>query len=372
MASPALSAQVVDAPATAPAVIGEEEPFTIRVGTRRSALALRQVEMVIATLKAAHPHVSFEVHAMKTAGDVDKVTPLPEMGKGLWTNELEAKLGAHEIDMVVHCLKDMPTSMPDGMVLGCVTAREDPRDVVVFKAGHEGRYKTLADLPEGAVVGTSSVRRAAQLRRRYPGLAFRDVRGNIDTRLKKVDTEAYDCIILAAAGLHRMDFHDRIAQYLDSTTEGGGMLHAVGQGALGLEVRDGDERALKILKSIEDRPTMMACYAERSVMRMLEGGCSVPIGVETAWVDGEDEADGDETTKKLRIRAVVVSLDGQEGVEAERAEEVASLAQADSLGKRVAQELAEKGAQRILDVINAKRGESTGAIKVSDTAFVAA
>ncbi|KAK3685106.1 porphobilinogen deaminase, dipyromethane cofactor binding domain-containing protein [Podospora appendiculata] len=346
----------------------QPEPFTVNIGTRRSALALKQVDLVIAELSAAHPHVRFQVCAVSVQGDRDKTTPLPEMGKGLWTNELEAQLLAGDIDMVVHCLKDMPTVLPAGCVIGCVTRREDPRDVVVFNKAHVDTHRTLADLPAGSVVGTSSVRRASQLRRRYPGLVFRDVRGNIDTRLKKVDASAedgggYDCIILAAAGLHRMDFGDRIAQYLDSSTEGGGMLHAVGQGALGLEVREHDERMLGLLKTVEHTPTMMACYAERSLMRTLEGGCSVPIGVETAWVEQEAE-EGESVGKKLMMRATVVSVDGTEGVDGSRTEEVASLAQADSLGKKLALELAEKGAQKILDQITQGR---PAAVKVGET-----
>ncbi|KAK3370326.1 porphobilinogen deaminase, dipyromethane cofactor binding domain-containing protein [Podospora didyma] len=340
------------------------ERFTIKVGTRRSALALKQVEMVIGELQRVHPHVDFTVHAMATAGDRDKVTPLPEMGKGLWTSELEAQLVNRDIDMVVHCLKDMPTSMPPGCVIGCVTEREDPRDVVVFRQPEV--HHRLADLPTGAVVGTSSVRRAAQLRRRYPELVFKDVRGNIDTRLKKcTDPEAgYDCIILAAAGLLRMGFDDRIAQYLESSTEGGGMLHAVGQGALGLEVREGDERTLAVLKSVEHMPTFMATFAERALMRMLEGGCSVPIGVETTWMENADDGKGKK--KKLRIRATVVSIDGQTAVDGERTEGVGSLEEAEALGRKMGQELVDRGAQKILDVITAGR-ESGAAVKVGDS-----
>ncbi|KAK5654804.1 hypothetical protein OQA88_6840 [Cercophora sp. LCS_1] len=343
-------------------------PFTIRVGTRRSNLALKQTELVTAAFKRAHPNLTVEVHAMATAGDKDQTTPLPEMGKGLWTNELEAKLKANEIDVIVHSLKDMPTTLPEGCVLGCITAREDPRDVVVFKASHGDKYKMLKDLPEGSIVGTSSVRRAAQLRRFYPGLVFKDVRGNIETRLRKADEQDYDCIILAAAGLHRMGYEGRIAQYLESGTEGGGIMHAVGQGALGLEVREGDERVLNVVKAVEDTPTMMACFAERSVMRTLEGGCSVPVAVETEWAEDEgDDGDEGERKKKLKIRALVVSLDGSQAVEREKVEEVASLAQADSLGKKLAQELIERGARNILDAINEKR-EASGALKLADAA----
>ncbi|KAL2176373.1 porphobilinogen deaminase, dipyromethane cofactor binding domain-containing protein [Thermothelomyces heterothallicus CBS 202.75] len=337
---------------------------TIKVGTRRSALALRQTELVIETLRRAHPHLTFEVHAMATMGDRDKTTPLPALGKGLWTSELEAKLASRELDVVVHSLKDMPTSLPAGCVLGCVTAREDPRDVVVFSKAHQeaGKFKTLKDLPRGAVVGTSSVRRAAQLRSKYPGLVFRDVRGNIETRLRKCDEEGFDAIILAAAGLLRLNFGERIAQYLDSNTEGGGALHAVGQGALGLEVREDDQEMKELLKAVEDTPTMIACFAERSVMRTLEGGCSVPIGVETAWLEEEEAG---QKKRKLRLRAVVVSLDGSQSVDGEKIEEIDSLAQAEAMGKELAQKLAGMGAQQILDDIN--KGRASGAaLKVGD------
>ena len=354
----------------------QQDSKIIKVGTRRSALALKQTEIVIGRLKAAHPEYTYEVHAMATLGDRD-MNPLPGLGKGVWTNELEAQLVNRDIDLIVHSLKDMPTSLPDGCVLAAVPEREDPRDVVVFKKSHvdKGTYKALRDLPKGAIVGTSSLRRAAQLRRRYPDLVFKDVRGNIETRLRKCDARegdelfnaevspgspnGYDCIILAAAGLHRMGYEDRIAQYLESSTEGGGLLHAVGQGALGLEAREGDERVLGLLKSLIDAPTMTAAFAERSVMRTLEGGCSVPIGVETSWV----ERDG---VKKLRLVATVVSVDGKEAVDSERVREVKSLEEATAMGAELAKELAGMGAQQILDHINKGREAGTGALKVSD------
>ncbi len=342
------------------------EPPPIRVGTRRSGLALKQTEIVIGILSKAHPHLKFEVKVLSVAGDRDKTTPLPALGKGVWTNELEAQLATGELDLVVHSLKDMPTVLPDGCVLGAVTTREDARDVVVFKDPQ--KHRKLSDLPDGSIVGTSSVRRAAQRRRWYPKLAFKDVRGNIDTRLKKVETEDYDCVILAAAGLLRMGFDDRIGQFLDSETEGGGLLHAVGQGALGIEARKNDDRVLRLLQSAVDQPTMLATFAERSVMRTLEGGCSVPIGVETSWVDGDAEDDGEgegpRKVKKLRLRAVVVSVDGTESVEAERTEEVMALLQADTFGQKVAQDLVDKGAQTILNRINQGREDNPAALKV--------
>ncbi|KAI1848566.1 hypothetical protein JX265_011580 [Neoarthrinium moseri] len=321
---------------------------TIRVGTRKSALALKQADYVVSSLSKLHPDVNFEIVGMHSAADKDKVTALYNFGgKGLWTNELEAGLMARELDIIVHSLKDMPTSLPDGCVLACVPEREDPRDVVVVKKALEGRYNSLADLPAGSVVGTSSVRRMAQIRRRYPALEFRDMRGNIDTRLKKLDAEDsdYSVLILAAAGLSRMGLLGRVTQYLDSTTEGGGMLHAVGQGGLGIEARADDEQTLRLLKALESNEVMLAAEAERSVMRTLEGGCSIPIGVETRWV-------GD---NRLRLAATVVSVDGTQAADDALEQEVKTREQAVEFGEEVARRLTENGAQKILDVINAER-----------------
>ncbi|KAL0943728.1 porphobilinogen deaminase [Colletotrichum truncatum] len=324
---------------------------TIHVGTRKSTLAMKQTTIVVDGLTKVRPEYKFEIHGMQTMGDKDQITALYNFGgKGLWTNELEAQLKARHIDLIVHSLKDMPTTLPEGCVLGCVTKREDPRDVVVFKAGlaEKHGWKSIADLPDGSVVGTSSIRRIAQLKRRYPGLKFADVRGNIQTRLNKCDDPEgpFSAIILAAAGLLRLDFDARISQYLDS--ENSGILHAVGQGAIGVEARSDDERVLSLLKEFEDRSTMLACVAERTVMRKLEGGCSVPIGVETKWV----EVDG---TKKLQLKATVVNVDGQQAVDAERTEVIETEEDADAFGKLVAQDLVNGGAQKILDEINTAR-----------------
>lgn len=345
------------------------ERLTIRVGTRRSALALKQVELIIADLSHTHPHLDFETVTVSVMGDRDKTTPLPDLGKGLWTSELEAMLTSSPpaLDMIVHCLKDMPTTLPAGCALGCITKREDPRDIVVFRAGHDGIYKSLADLPEGAVVGTSSVRRAAQLRRRYPGLKFQDMRGNIDTRMRKCDDESlgFDATILAAAGLLRMGTDHRIAQFLDGES---GMLHAVGQGALAIEVREGDEKVLEVLRGINDRDTQLACEVERSIMRTLEGGCSVPIGVETRWAAGQDGA----KSSLLKLKALVVSVDGSQGAEVALEEEVADMETAAALGKKAAAMLVERGAGKILDAINRIRAETPGstsaAVKMTPTA----
>ncbi|TVY42882.1 Porphobilinogen deaminase [Lachnellula occidentalis] len=318
----------------------------MHIGTRRSALAVVQAELILAALKKAHPEIEYEIHAMATMGDKNQTTALHEFGaKSLWTHELEAQLLDGTLDIIVHCLKDMPTQLPPRCVIGCITEREDPRDAVVMKRGLE--FKTLADLPAGAVVGTSSVRRSAQVKAKYPALKFKDVRGNVGTRLGKLDAEdgEYSCLILAAAGLLRMDFGARITQYLDSKTPGGGMLHAVGQGALAIEVREGDHKTIEVLSSLVDKDSTLAGLAERSLMRTLEGGCSVPIGVETTWIE----------KGKLLMKAIVVSLDGSQVVESERLDEVLNETDADEFGWKLSQDLVEKGAAKILEAINLNR-----------------
>ncbi|KAF7534838.1 hypothetical protein G7Z17_g13295 [Cylindrodendrum hubeiense] len=318
----------------------------INVGTRSSPLAMAQAHLVVNSLKAHFPEHQFEIHGMTTTGDRDQNTALYNFGsKALWTSQLEERLVNKELDFLIHCLKDMPTALPDGCVIGCVTAREDARDTLVIKKelADKNGWKTLADLPAGSVIGTSSVRRIAQLVRRYPTLKFKDHRGNIQTRLRKLEEDPeLTGIILAAAGLQRMDLDHHISQFLEKDT--GGILWAVGQGALALECRADDDKILKLIKKVEDEQTMLACEVERSVMRTLEGGCSVPIGVETKWVDG-----------KLRMRATVVSIRGDEGVECELTEAIATPEAADEFGKRVAQELRDLGAGKILDAIVASR-----------------
>lgn len=323
------------------------EANVIRVGTRKSPLAMAQAYLVVDALQAAFPSHTFPIDSMTTTGDRDQNTALYNFGgKGLWTSQLEDKLVRNQVDIVVHSLKDMPTELPDGLVLGCITKRGDPRDTLVVKTALTDKHgwRTLADLPAGSVVGTSSIRRIAQLARRYPHLTFKDHRGNINTRLQKLeDDPALSAIILAAAGLQRMDFGDRIAQFLDG--DGAGMLHAVGQGALGIECRAGDARVLAALERLKDVPTTLACLAERSLMRSLEGGCSVPIGVETTWL-----ADG-----RLRLRATVVSVKGDKAVDADESEAIATEQAADEFGKRIASDLVAGGADEILNAINADK-----------------
>ncbi|KAI1007522.1 Porphobilinogen deaminase [Podosphaera aphanis] len=322
-----------------------ESRTRINIGTRRSALALVQAEMVCDALKKAHPAKIFEIHAMATMGDKNQVTALSEFGaKSLWTYELEAQLLEGKLDLVVHCLKDMPTRMPKNCTIGCIMEREDPRDIVVMK--ERSSFKSLADLPEGSIVGTSSVRRSAQIKRSYPHLQFKNVRGNIGTRLSKLDAldGEYSCLVLAAAGILRMGLGDRITQFLDSST-GNGHLYAVGQGALAIEVREGDGEIRELLRTLANQDSTLAGMSERSLMRALEGGCSVPIGVESTWI-----AKG-----TLSMKAIVVSLDGLKWVEAELEHKVLEITDAENFGQRLAQDLIRKGATEILEEIKSSR-----------------
>lgn len=235
---------------------------------------------------------------------------------------------------------DMPTQLPLHCTIGAILPREDPRDALVMKA--LSPHTTLATLPAGSTIGTSSVRRSAQLARNHPHLTFQDVRGNVGTRLAKLDDSEspYAALILASAGLIRLGLSDRVTAPLESPV----LLHAVGQGALGVEVREGDGEVDVLLAPLRDVKTALACRAERSLMRTLEGGCSVPIGVETAW-EGQ----------VLKMKSIVVSLDGAEAVEFEGDMEVTEEEGAEEMGRVVARGLVEKGAEEILKKINLNR-----------------
>jgi hydroxymethylbilane synthase len=307
-------------------------PRTIRIGSRKSQLALVQTYWVQEQLQKAFPDRHFEVHTMSTQGDKILDVALAKIGdKGLFTKELEVGMLDGEIDFAVHSLKDLPTRLPEGLVLGCITEREDPADALVVHANHLD--KQVDTLPEGAIVGTSSLRRLAQLRHHYPYLSFKDIRGNLNTRLQKLDTGEYDAIILAVAGLQRLGMSDRIHQVLPPDVS----LHAVGQGALGIECRSEDTEILSLLKALEHEPTAQRCYAERAFLRELEGGCQVPIGVNTLLA-------GD----TLTLTGIVASLDGQTII---KDTVTGSSDQAENLGTELAQRLRSQGAQAILDEI---------------------
>ncbi|KAJ2394280.1 hypothetical protein GGI23_004749, partial [Coemansia sp. RSA 2559] len=284
----------------------ESTAAQLRVGSRGSQLALIQTNHVVAVLKQHDPALAVHVETMKTLGDKIQDVAMSKIGdKGLFTQELEAALASGAIDLVVHSLKDMPTQLPDNMELVAITEREDPRDAVIMSVQNRD-VKRLDDLPAGSVIGTGSVRRVAQLRRLYPQLRFMDIRGNLNTRMAKLDADdsPYAALVLAAAGMKRLGEQDRITHMLDS------VLYAVGQGALGIEARAGDAGVKqRVAQCLSHRATRLACLAERQLMRDLEGGCSVPIGVRSQWTDSE----------RLVLQAIVAAPDGSEAVEADSA-----------------------------------------------------
>ncbi len=304
----------------------------LRIASRRSQLAMVQTHWVRDELARAHPGLEISIEAMATQGDKILDVALAKIGdKGLFTKELEAQMLVDRADIAVHSLKDLPTNLPEGLMLGCITEREDPADALVVHAKHAD--KTLATLPEGAVVGTSSLRRLAQLRHHFPHLVFKDVRGNVITRLEKLDAGEYDCLILAAAGLGRLGLGDRIHELIDPSIS----LHAVGQGALGIECRDGDAAVLEQIKVLEHTPTARRCLAERAFLRELEGGCQVPIGVNTRF-------EGD----NLVLTGMVASLDG---VRLIRDEARGLQEDPEAIGIALAHALREQGAGAILEEI---------------------
>ncbi len=304
-------------------------PRTVRIGSRKSQLALVQTYWVQEQLQKCFPDRTFEVQTMSTQGDKILDVALAKIGdKGLFTKELEVGILQHEIDFAVHSLKDLPTQLPNGLVLGAVTERENPADALVVHAKHLD--KQIDTLPEGAVVGTSSLRRLAQLCHHFPHLTFKDIRGNLNTRLSKLDAGEYDAIILAAAGLQRLGMRDRIHQVLAPEVS----LHAVGQGALGIECRADDTEVLSLLKSIEHVPTRDRALAERAFLRELEGGCQVPIGVNT-------QLEGD----TLTLTGIVISVDGKKQV---KDTITGAASNPEQLGIQLAQRLRQQGAQEIL------------------------
>lgn len=304
----------------------------IRIGSRKSQLALIQTYWVQEQLQKHFPERIFEVITMATHGDKILDVALSKIGdKGLFTKELELGMLNHETDFAVHSLKDLPTRLPEGLALGCITERENPADALVVHEKHKD--KQLDTLPAGAVIGTSSLRRLAQLRHHFPHLAFKDVRGNLNTRLAKLDSGEYDALILAVAGLQRLEMGDRVHQVIPPEIS----LHAVGQGALGIECRAGDTEILELVKALEHQPTAQRCYAERAFLRDLEGGCQVPIGVNTR-IDADT----------LTLTGIVASVDGQRLV---KDTVTGAVSDAENLGRELAQRMRKKGAQAILEEI---------------------
>ncbi|MGD1914433.1 MAG: hydroxymethylbilane synthase [Rivularia sp. (in: cyanobacteria)] len=305
---------------------------TIRIGSRKSQLALVQTYWVQEQLSKSFPNIKFEVHTMSTKGDKILDVALAKIGdKALFTKELELGMMNREIDFAVHSLKDLPTRLPEGLGLAAITERENPADALVVHEKHKD--KQIETLPEGAVIGTSSLRRLAQLRHHFPHFEFKDVRGNLNTRLAKLDAGEYDALILAAAGLGRLGMAERIHQVIPKEIS----LHAVGQGALGIECLSDNQELISLLKVIEHPQTRDRCLAERAFLRDLEGGCQVPIGVNT-------QINGDELT----MTGIVASIDGTKRIQDTVS---GSLSEPEKLGSELAQRLRQQGAQEILDEI---------------------
>jgi len=296
------------------------------IATRESQLALWQAHHIRDRLQALHPGLTVELLGMTTMGDQILDSPLSRIGgKGLFVKELEQAMLAGRAHLAVHSLKDVPMDLPDGFELVAIPEREDPCDALV-----SNHFKSLAELPGGAKVGTSSLRRQAQLRARFPHLVVDTLRGNVNTRLRKLDEDQYDAIILASAGLKRLGFTDRIAAILSPEES----LPAVGQGALGIEIRSGEPEVARLLAPLNDPVTAACTRAERAMSRRLQGGCQAPIGGYAVESNG-----------RLHLRAFVADLDG---VRMFRAEAEGGMADPEALGNRVAQALIDQGADKLL------------------------
>ncbi|MGD8567257.1 MAG: hydroxymethylbilane synthase [Gammaproteobacteria bacterium] len=304
----------------------------VRIATRRSPLALWQAEFVRSCLLANHPKIKVELVKMVTQGDKILDTPLAKVGgKGLFVKELETGMLRGEADIAVHSIKDIPVAFPDGLHLSVICEREDPRDAFV-----SNEFAEIASLPSGAIVGTSSLRRQCQLRAWRPDLQIKDLRGNVNTRLSKLDHSEYDAIILASAGLKRLGFENRIQQYLDPSIS----LPAVGQGAVGIECRVDDDRINELIAPLNHDDTRTCVLAERAMNSRLEGGCQVPIAGYAVLEYGQ-----------LKMRGLVGRPDGKHVVRGE----IEGLPKAaEQLGTALADDLLSRGAGEILKEVYAK------------------
>ncbi|EKO3583313.1 hydroxymethylbilane synthase [Vibrio metschnikovii] len=303
----------------------------IRIATRQSPLALWQAHFVKDALQAAHPHLAVELVTMVTRGDVLLDTPLAKVGgKGLFVKELEVAMLEGRADLAVHSMKDVPVDFPDGLGLVTICQREDPRDAFVSNT-----YHSLEALPHGAIVGTCSLRRQCQIKEARPDIIIKELRGNVGTRLAKLDSGEFDAIVLAAAGLKRLKLEQRIASFISPEQS----LPAVGQGAVGIECRLDDQRLLTLLEPLNHTDTYDRVICERAMNLTLQGGCQVPIGSYTE-LDGE----------QIWLRALVGEPDGSRII---RGEIRGPRQQAERLGVELAQQLLDQGARDILNKLYA-------------------
>ena len=310
-----------------------KQASTIVIGSRGSQLALWQSEWVQSALQKRFPHLTIEIQFIKTTGDKVLDSPLSKIGdKGLFTKEIEHALLENRIDLAVHSLKDLPTVVPDGLTIGAVTQREDVRDV--FISHPRKHYKYVSDLPQGATIATGSLRRKCQLLNWRPDVKIVDLRGNLNTRLAKLDASDWDGIILARAGVIRLCYEERIAEVISLEK----VLPAVGQGALAIEICEGDTHIADIVGTLTSKATMLATSGERALLRRLEGGCQIPIG-----------AYGRIEKNVFRLDAMIGSLDGKKIL---RGKIHGEPEQSEALGVELAETLLESGGKEILDQIH--------------------
>ncbi len=302
------------------------------IGSRGSKLALLQANIVKNLLNNHHPEFLIDIKIIKTKGDIIQDVPLATIGgKGLFTKEIEDSLLQGEIDLAVHSMKDLPTTLPVQLCLGAILDREDPRDAFISY-----KHQKFFDLPKGAIVATSSMRRRANILKQRPDIQIVDMRGNVDTRLRKLKENSYDGMILAAAGLLRMGYKNEIKEIIEIEQ----MMPAVAQGALGVEVRENDQSIISLLKPLHDINTSITVCAERAFLRELEGGCQVPIGALAQFENG-----------KFSLQGFISSLDGTQyysGSISGRAQD------AEQIGVQLAHDLCKQGAQKVLDEIYGK------------------
>jgi hydroxymethylbilane synthase len=303
---------------------------TLVIGSRGSKLALTQAQMIKTELERLDASLAVRVEIIKTSGDVN-TAPLSVIGgKGVFTKELEEALLDGRIDVAVHSLKDLPTIIPEGLVLAAVCKREDPRDALVLNRKLEGLDGSVRALPKGAIVGTSSPRRLAQLKHLRGDLVVKELRGNVDTRLRKLDEGQYDALVLACAGLRRLGLENRISAPLPASE----MLPAVGQGALGIETRAGDEQTIEAVSKLDHKFARLACIAERAFLRSLGGGCQLPIAAYAVVRE-----------KRIRLDGLVADPQGKRIV---RDRITGGLEEAEQLGSRLGEQLLLRGARELL------------------------
>jgi hydroxymethylbilane synthase len=300
------------------------------IGSRGSKLALTQAGMIKTALELLAPALDVRIEIIKTSGD-GSTDPLSAIGgKGVFTKELEEALLDKRIDLAVHSLKDLPTVLPKQLIIAAICKREDPRDALVLNRRSKGKQTSVRALPPNAIVGTSSPRRLAQLKHLRADLVIKELRGNVDTRLRKLDENQYDALILASAGLRRLGLESRISAALPASE----MLPAVGQGALGIEVRADNEDAIAVVSKLNHKFTWLACTAERAFLRSLGGGCQLPIAAYAVVRD-----------KHIRLEGLVAEPSGKRMI---RDRISGGLEQAEELGNQLGQKLLLRGAEELL------------------------